>query len=71
MVRLGVRQLDESAEKLLLDIWLDESADRPLLDIWLNQLTSIVFFCKNIRGLLSIVAIQPPRCVGRTYHTLI
>ena len=26
MVRLGVRRPDESAEKLLLDIWLDESA---------------------------------------------
>lgn len=49
MVRLGVRQLDGSA-------------DRPLLDIWLHQLTSIVFFCKNIHGLLSIVAIQLRRC---------
>ena len=57
MVRLGVRRPDESAEKLLLDVWLDESADRPLLDIWLNQLTNNLFFCKNIRGLLSIVAI--------------
>ena len=26
MVRLGVMQPDESAEKLLLDIWLNESA---------------------------------------------
>ena len=26
MVRLGVRQPDESAEKLLLGVWLNESA---------------------------------------------
>ena len=53
--------LQEYPFRLGLD-QLDGSADRPLLDIWLNQLTSIVFFCKNIHGLLSIVAIQLRRC---------